>query len=248
MCDPICRGCKVYYRPIEAAIRWAGLLRREAYIFRKIGHKQILDPEDFPRWPVLRLYEERLYDAMANHDLPYGKEGITMDNPPLLSDPDLTLRHVDLKAWMSHFYPDQKPEFLFDDVERSLHAAVSVEAIQALLTNRTVLIQQLAHRNEEWEALKTRFQKLQHDQETQIQTAAKQSLPGPRSEATYLCIVGGLLGLLLGQSPSGKRFSSFASMESVIDALVAHHPGHPGMSERTLWTKLAQAKRHLEKA
>lgn len=247
MCDPVCRGCKVYYRPIEAAIRWSGLLKRETFILRKIGDKQLPSTTDFPRWPVLRLNGERLYDAMANHDLPYGRYGITMADPHLLNDPALTLRHVDLKVWMSHFYPDQKPEFLFDELERNLHAAISVEAIQVLLTNRTVLMQQLADRNDAWKTLQAKFQILEHELETQLQAETKKNIPGPRSEATYLSIVGGLLGLLLGQSPSGKPYSSFVSMESVVDALVAHHDGWPGMSERTLWAKLAQAKRHLEK-
>ena len=32
----------------------------------------------------------------------------------------------------------------------------------------------------------------------------------------------------------------------IVSALLAHHEGRPGISERTLWSKLAQARRHLE--
>ena len=70
--------------------------------------------------------------------------------------------------------------------------------------------------------------------------------PGLRSETTYLNIIGGLLTLLLGKSPSGTAYSSFRSMDAVVSALLAHHEGRPGLSERTLWSKLAQARRHLE--
>jgi hypothetical protein len=35
-------------------------------------------------------------------------------------------------------------------------------------------------------------------------------------------------------------------MESVISALLAHHEHLPGISERTLWSKLAQARRNIE--
>jgi len=32
----------------------------------------------------------------------------------------------------------------------------------------------------------------------------------------------------------------------VVSARLAHREGRPGLSERTLWSKLAQARRHLE--
>jgi hypothetical protein len=63
-----------------------------------------------------------------------------------------------------------------------------------------------------------------------------------------LNIVGGLLTLLLGKSPSGIPYSSFETMDSVISALIAHHEGRAGISERTLWSKLAAAKRQVSAA
>ncbi len=114
---------KVYYRPIEVAIRWSGLIRFESRIVKAVGARTIPRPEDFPRWPMLRLNAERIFDALRNSELAYGRAGITCDDPSLFDDPDLTVRHVDLKAWMTHFYPDQKPAFLFDIIERQLHPA-----------------------------------------------------------------------------------------------------------------------------
>ena len=94
---------KVFYRPIEAAIRWSRLIRFEPHILGTLGTRPIPDPSDFPRWPMLRLNTERIFDAIRNGDLPYGKAGITCDDPSLFDDPDLTVRHVDLKTWMSRF-------------------------------------------------------------------------------------------------------------------------------------------------
>src|SRR5260221_14159479 len=91
---------KVYYRPIEAAIRWSGLVRFESRILDAMGRRQVPDTEDFPRWPLLRLNAERIVDALTNGDLAYGKGGITCEDRSLLDDPDLTIRHVDLKTWM----------------------------------------------------------------------------------------------------------------------------------------------------
>lgn len=69
---------------------------------------------------------------------------------------------------------------------------------------------------------------------------------GQREETTLLNIAGGLLGLLLGQSPGGKPHSVFKSQAAIIDALVATYPGKPGISKRTLEEKLATARRSLD--
>lgn len=234
---------KVFYRPIEAAIRWCKLLRFESQILSKLGSKKIPGQDDFPRWPMLRLNTERIFDALWNGDLAYGKSGITTDDPSLLDDPALTVRHVDLKSWMSIFYPDQKPEFLFDAVERQLHPAIGVETIQMLIAEREALKIRLADREQVFNVLHEQHQLLCKQAES-LGTAGREV--SARSETTYLNILGGLLNLMLGKSPGGKPYSSFETVESVISALLAHYEGRPGISERTLWTKLAAARRHLD--
>lgn len=233
---------KVFYRPIEAAIRWSGLVRFEARILNTLGDKIIPDVDDFPRWPMLRLNLERLHDAFRNGELPYGKSGITSDDPTLLTQPNLTVRHVDLKAWMTHYYPDQKPEFLFEGIERHLHSAINLDNLQALLIDREALKLRLTELEQSFKAL--------HDQHRLLSEkancgAGQDNALSPRGESTYLSIVGGLLTLLLGKSPSGKRYSSFDTTESIISALLAYYPGRPGISERTLWAKFSAAKRHV---
>ena len=97
---------KVFYRPIEAAIRWAGLLRYLPMILAAIASPRFLPPSlNCPRWNECRLYSERIYDGILNGDLPYGTDGITLNDPKLLQSPDLTVRHVDLKRWMRTHYP-----------------------------------------------------------------------------------------------------------------------------------------------
>lgn len=231
-------NCRTFYRPIEAAIRWSGLERFESRILEVVGTRNIPGPEDLPRWPMLCLNVERIFDAMRNRELPYGRAGITCDDPSLLDDPGLTIRHVDLRAWMARFYPNQRPAFLFDDIERQLHPAISVEAVQALLVDREALRTQLAAHQKGIDALRKEIKR----------QGPSERVLAPRSETTYLNIVGGLLTLLLGKSPSGTPYSSFETMESVISALIAHHEGRPGISERTLWAKFAAAKRQVSVA
>lgn len=240
-------GAKTYYRPIEAAIRWCGLQRFEQLILETLGQRAIPEPGEFPRWPLLRLYAERIFDALTHGELASGKAGIVLDAQRLaLDDPQLTVRHVDLKAWMSHYYAGERPGFLFDDIERAVHPAVSLETLNILLADREATKLQFAELVHVHEALQAAHDALAKELAARSNANDTSREPGLRSETTYLNIIGGLLTLLLGKSPSGSAYSSFQSMDAVVSALLAHHEGRPGLSERTLWSKLAQARRHLE--
>lgn len=234
---------KVFYRPIEAAIRWSDLMQYETRILHEYTGIYALSEGPFSRWPVLVLNIERIFDGLRNGDLPYGKSGITCKDPTLLDDPELTIRHVDLKVWMSRFYPDQKPEFLFDDIERQSHLAISPDTVQILLMDREAQKLKIAE-------MEQRLHLFQEQCRLLSEKAADQKVVereiSPRSEATYLSIVGGLLTLLLGQSPSGKRYSSFKTADSIISALLTYYPGRPGLSERTLWSKFKAARQHID--
>lgn len=67
-----------------------------------------------------------------------------------------------------------------------------------------------------------------------------------RAETTYRNIIGALLHLILGQTPSGKPHSLFKDQSAVIEALLATHQDKPGISQRTLEAKFAAAKRSLD--
>src|ERR1700686_1968911 len=99
---------KVYYRPIEATIRWSGLVQHERQILAIVQGKRIPEPDDFPDWPALRLNAERLVDAIVNKELPVAIDGVTVQDGACIDRPDLTIRHVDLKAWMTRYYPEQR--------------------------------------------------------------------------------------------------------------------------------------------
>lgn len=237
---------RVFYHPLEAAIAWAGLSRSTQQILPLAkGANRLPADADTSPWPDLRLCADRIFDALVHFELPFGKDGITSNDPALLDDPGLTIRRVDLKAWMLHYYPEQRPCFLFDAFERHLHPAISVDAVQALITDREALKLQLADRIQAWDALYEQFQTLSQEHQARRAKEKQAGIPGARSETTYLNIVGGLLTLLLGNSPSGVPYSTFETLESVIAALVAHYGKKPGISERTLWAKFSAAKRHL---
>jgi len=232
----------VLYRPIEAAIRWSGLTRHEPRILEVLNGRRLPEPGEFPQWPTLRRNAERIYDGILNKELRVAINGITVQggvgaNP---HDPNLTIRHVDLKEWMCRFYPAHRPPFLFSRLERKGNPGISLEAVQALFLEREGLRLCIAQREQGLKKLREQLRA----REESTQSGAPL---GPRSETTYLHILGGLLTLLLGSSPSGQRYSSFASQEAIISALIAHHGERLGIAERTLQAKFAAARRALAK-
>jgi len=181
-----------------------------------------------------------MYDAIFHGDLPYGQNGITMVHESLWDSPELTIRHVDLKRWMLHTYPEQRPPFLFSRAERIAHPVITVEAGHALLVER--------------EALKTQLDRCHHQIQALQEQLKKQNIPiasctlcplSDRAESTYLHIIGAMLDVILGQTPSGAAYSRFTSQDAVISALIAHHGSLMGVTERTLQAKFAQARRKL---
>jgi hypothetical protein len=238
---------QVFYRPIEAAIRWAGLLQYQHDILSAMTPSRHL-PErlDCPRWDELRLCMDRIYDAIVNGELPYGRDGITLNDPSLWDSPDLTIRHIDLKFWMQDHYPEQRPRFLFSRRERLVHPAITLETGHAMLIERQALRVQLEHCRRDLHSLQEQYEELIKQRDSLA--ACNQSPISERAESTYLHIIGGMLELILGDSPSGAPYSSFKTQDAIVSVLVAHYSGAMGITERTLNGKFASARRKLRSA
>jgi hypothetical protein len=119
---------------------------------------------------------------------------------------------------------------------------ITVDVVHALVVERDGLKSQISDRDREIQLLRTR---LNERERVTKEEAASRPL-GVRSETTYLHIIGGLLRLLLGNSPSGEAYSRFRTEDAVMSTLLAQHSRRLGISERTLQAKFAAAKRALE--
>lgn len=237
----------VFYRPIEAAIRWVGLLRHEQEILSAISSpRNVPRTLDYPRWDELLLCLGRIYDAVINRELPYGQNGITLNDESLLDSTELTIRHIDLKRWMRTHYPEHRPRFLFSRSERIAHPIITLEAGQAMLIERQAMKAELEQCRRQVQTLREHHAGFL--KQSVVALACNQCPISDRAEATYLNIIGGMLILMLGTSPSGKPYSSFRTQEAVVSALVAHHQSVMGITERTLNGKFASAKRRLGSA
>jgi len=226
---------KVFYRPIEAAVRWAGLLRYEPVILESapsVG--SVSPPLNCPRRDEIQRCLDRIWDGILNGELPYGKDGITTNNRTLLDSAQLTIRHLDLQSWMRRYYPEQRPAFLFSRSERMAHPVITLKSGQAMLLERLALKIELAQ-------CRTKIGELSK----KLKITCTPHPISDRAETTYLNIIGAMLELMLGRSPSGRRYSSFDTQEAIISTLIACHGDRMGLSERTLHGKFAKARKTL---
>ncbi|MCH5487725.1 hypothetical protein [Pseudomonas syringae] len=191
---------KVFYRPIEAAVRWCNLIVHEAQILEATWDYSAQLSERFPQWPCLFINTEKIFDAVRSHELPYGFFGATVMPGTPIDWRLLTVRHTDLKWWMLHHHPDQRPEFLFGEtlpdnkhieVDTYLTLKADRDALEVKLRNADATLQELL---EELNAIGLERENLR--------SLAKKRHLSERSEATYQHIIGALIETLLGSSPA----------------------------------------------
>jgi hypothetical protein len=221
------------------------LIANEPDILRAIGGKQFSQATDFPEWPSLHLSSERIQDAIVNRELPVGQNGITIKDGDQVEEAKLTIRHVDLKDWVTRRYPEEKPEFLFGQLERNSLGVTSVESIAALTRERDTLKNLLAERDEEINALRVEVRALLRGNPSGSGAHSPGEALSARAERALLHIIGGQLALLLGKDPSGKPHSRFRTQEDLIAALTDQYGQRLGLSKSTLEAKFAAAKRML---
>lgn len=234
---------KTYYRPLEAALRWCNLSAHEALILGQSAAASACQMgRCFPQWPCLKANTEKIYDAIHNGELRYGYMGATVPSGTFVEPLYLTVRHIDLKHWMSDFYPDQKPSFLFDPIERSTHSSITLETFQMLKAEHEFLVKKVQAK-----CFECQLNPAQNPTPSSADIIATDTSgePSKRGEMTYLHIIGSLLDLLLGKSPAGIPYSSFETQGAVISSLLAHHSGRLGITQRTLESKFAAARRSL---
>ena len=173
---------KPFYRPVEAALRWCGLIAHEAQILMHIGEDGIPKTGQFPQWPCLQANTEKILDAIMHGSIPHGRDGRTVAAGDHVAKARLTVRHTDLREWMAKHYPDQKPAFLFDEIERKTHAAINADAFRALQVDRDAARAEL-EKAKAWAADTIReMDAMRGERDSLRATVDKASAPGERAE------------------------------------------------------------------
>lgn len=200
---------KPFYRPVEVAIRWCGLIKEESKILSALDTNDMIPKTgQFPLWPCLQANTEKIFDAIMHNELPHGRDGKTVSNDDHVAKQRLTVRHNDLKIWMSQYYPDQKPEFLFDETERKTHSAINADSFRALLADRDALQTQLTGVTAELREVTEERDKLK---------IISSSLSDQISERERQTV----LKLIIGMAIKGYCFDPAASRNSAASEIVS---------------------------
>lgn len=237
---------KTFYRPIDAALRWCNLIRFETQILQAAWSYPAELKLLFPQWPCLQSNTELIYDAIRNGELPYGCFGISVPRGTPVELTLLTVRHSDLRHWMQIYYPDQKPDFLFESGDNT-RDKISLGVYFALQAERDILLRERDTLQRQLQDVEADLRKLGLEQESLKLLVTAQGQLSERSEHIYLQIIGALLNTFLDSSPAGKPLSVFRSQSAIVDAITARHNNIPGLSKRTLDAKFAAANRSLKK-
>ena len=146
-------------------------------------------------------------------------------------------RHVartELRDWITKHYPHDRPPTLFDATDRATNTAIKTADFETLQADRDAARSELKKMAERARETVEKISTLQGERDSLASMVEKMNVPGARNETTYLNIIGGLLGLMLGKSPAGKQQSIFDNQSMVIAALLGNYSGRPGISDSNL--------------
>lgn len=249
----------VYPVPVASAL-WCGVpsdqVHEELHRAVPVSHSTALGRATL-RHPYLTCLEPRIraiHDAIDSGVLPVCRE----DGRKADGHVAYERRHVyglDLKEWAKSIAPSERPIFLFDDIERDVHPAISAEAYQALKAAHDAKEIKLSQTNERIRALEAEKSDVQRERDslrTMVETLNAQTeadrIPGERAERSYLHIIGALLDVIAGNLPYIDKHPSFDSESKLIEAIDEHFRGIGGLSKSNLSRKFPAAKGALREA
>ena len=232
----MCRNCsdpryKLCYSPLEAAIRWCDLFAFEAEILQVSWYypEQLLVL--FPQWPCLSTHLAMILDAIDHRELPSSRSDCIVSGAPDDDPTRLQIRHYDLKAWMLHFHPDQKPAFL-SICEPVLEGHIKLGAYLALKAENDNLVAECRNMS----ATIKDLQKTRDDPEVYDDQARK-----------LFALIAMLLDAMLNTPSAEKNRPSFASQDAISSALAEQNAHHSGLGKRTINKYFSIANRQLKK-
>lgn len=241
----------VYSIP-EAAARWCGV--PENLLGQVVREASQLSSTGFgrgvwkhPRVPCMEVRSRVIAQAIVAGELPHGREdGETLPEGDMAAAERRAVLGRDLREWMIKAHPNDKPAFLFDEIERSSHTAISADAYRALVAEKNKLAKRLENAVEQYKQLREAKETLEHERNALAKQVEAMAAPGERAETTYQNIIAALLGALFGRLPKTEAHPSFPSEAKLIEAIDQHYSGYPGLSQSNLSRKFPEAKRNLQ--
>lgn len=242
-CDEVKAYYSAYYIP-QAAALWCGV---PAEMLNHILDQSTETMRNVYAHPSISCLEPRckaIHDAINNDKLPCGRDGKgrKLESEDHVAPERRTISRLDLKEWIAKEFPSDKPEFLFDEIERKTHSAINAESFRALQADRDSLNRQL-------KSAKESIQKIENEKYAaaakvkQLEERLKQmgDEVNPRTKRTYLNCIGALLEIITGTF-KGENFTSETQLR---DFIAEKFDDLRGVSARNTADIFAEAKRAL---
>jgi len=250
-CEAVRAYLTVYPVRVAAAL-WCGIAPSDIDEELQIARETLPGIYSHSYIPCLEPRCRAIHDAILAGALPVSRENGRVTREHIAP----ARRHVSrehLKQWITTSFPADRPDFLFDELERQARPFINAESFLALQADLKATRLEIEARNREIElaaawgnATEQELDKVRKERDSLQATVDRASPPGDRAETTYLNIIGGLLGLMLGTTPAGKARSVYTSQANVIEAMLAYYGSKDGISKKTLEAKFANANRSIE--
>ncbi|MDP4743752.1 MAG: hypothetical protein NWS22_02795 [Porticoccaceae bacterium] len=256
-----CAAMKAHYAiysiPLAAAL-WCGV--PEEQVAKVLEEAKQLSTTGLGRsiWthhkvPCIEPRSRAIAEAIADGSLPHGREGAqSVANGEHVAYERRHFFGRDLRKWMEKAFPNEKPPFLFDDIERNTHAAINADAYRALIAERDTLATRLENAKTENQKLRQEKGDLERINQSLEAMTEKMNVPAERAEISYLNMIAALLDVITEGIPSTETTSSkigpaaeFKSEAKLITAIAHHYRDINGLSKSNLERKFPAAKRTL---
>jgi|MTBAKMStandDraft_1061839.scaffolds.fasta_scaffold11005_2 hypothetical protein len=242
-CEEIRAFYTAYYVP-QAAALWCGV---PSEVVDQILNQAVLAGRNILKHPKIPCLEPRcraLNDAIDNNNLPCGRDGKGryFDSENHVAPERRTISRQDLKEWIAKEFPSDKPNFLFDEIERKTHSAINAESFRALQADRDALQRQLKSAKEAIKSMELeKYEAAAKIKQYEERLKYVHDALDPRQERTYLNIIGALLEVITGTFKN----ETFSSETQLRDFIAEKFDDLRGVAPRTLADKFALAKKAL---
>lgn len=242
-CEEVRAYYSAYYIP-QAAALWCGV---PAEVLDQILNQATETSRNIYAHPKISCLEPRcraIHDAIDSNKLPCSRDGKgrKYESEDHVANERRTVSRQDLKEWIAKEFPSDKPEFLFDEIERRTHSAINAESFRSLQVDKDALDRQLKLAKEtiqQMELEKYEVAAKVKQYEERLKHLGDEI--NPRTERTYLNIIGALLDVTTGTFKDEK----FTSETQLRDFIAEKFDDLRGVSVRNTADIFASAKRTL---
>lgn len=226
---------KDYYYPREAALRWVGLIEHEKEILAQLGDRLVPEPGEFKcdcdggtaadgDCYCFAEVTKKIFTAIKHGKLRCGRDNATVSaeewkkNGVTVSKQ--TVLHDDLKQWVIDANITPRPAFLFDELERGVHSAITLETFQVLESKCLALSIKLEAASSALEASLKSLETTTNERDRLAKKIKHMDVPDGNTESTYLSLVAALVNLINEIAPkknvSGKVEESSKATRMVM--------------------------------